>query len=115
MSPIARPQLGTVGDNQSVNTRKAYLKHVKMFAAFLSLIGDFESLITLSEYRPVLNCPSIKANSITMFYTYNSKANMGLKLKFNSEFVLDQQGHQIECRGIYSNFTVQYFSQMGRS
>ena len=54
MSPIARPQLGTVGDNQSVNTRKAYLKHVKMFAAFLSLIGDFESLITLSEYRPVL-------------------------------------------------------------
>jgi hypothetical protein len=100
LGEVSRPQLGNVGENQRPNTIQAYLNHAKNLATFLSVIGDFESLLILSDLRPVNNCPSIRADSVTKYVKYNSKANAGEILKFNGVAVLDQGGREIVCRGI---------------
>lgn len=99
LSEVSRPQLGNVGENQRPNTVQAYLNHVKNMAFFLSMIGDYESLLLLSDLRPLNNCPSIRADSITKYVQFNSKANAGKILKFNGVAVLDQNGFEIMCRG----------------
>ena len=45
---------------------------------------------------------------------YNSKANAGEILKFNGVAVLDQDGREIVCRGMYLNHSFQVMKGKGR-
>jgi hypothetical protein len=49
---------------------KAYDKHYRGLRHFLTLIGDFKSMLILQEDAPDSLCPSVNAQSISLYYRW---------------------------------------------
>jgi hypothetical protein len=48
----------------------AYAKHYRGLLYFLTLIGDFKSMLILQEDAPLHLCPSVDARSISLYYKW---------------------------------------------
>lgn len=81
-------------------TTRTYRTHIRMLSSFLCLIGDYESLIILSKYRPE-GSPSMLPRSIVLYIRYKRiYINNHILLDLdNATPVLDVFGNTITCLG----------------
>jgi hypothetical protein len=90
-----------LGSKYLAKTSKgSYFKHYSGMFKFLSLIGDYESLLVLYVGTPRELVPSMKAESVALYLLYKcSKKGDVLKLYEDSPNVTNVYGHIVSCLG----------------
>jgi hypothetical protein len=82
------------------NTRKDYEKHFRGFTAFCAIVGDYESYAVVHKRAPDDFCPSIKPETIALYFRYKRcQKGSYLKCFTTNEHVNDIFGSPILCEG----------------
>ena len=76
----------------------SYLYYVTGIKWWCSLIGDYESLLILSENRVLPRTPSIRKESLEMFILFKT-LKPGTLLKYNGRVVRDVLNKTVRCDG----------------
>jgi hypothetical protein len=99
------------------NTKSNYIKQMKLFALFASMIGDVESLIMLHPNAPSVFVPSMSPTSIGLFMKYKTGKNKGNILQNieKTANIKDVFGTEIICNGTWNDPGIadQFLSSIG--
>jgi hypothetical protein len=102
LSHDIKKQTGTSSIKE--NTTKSYDKHFRGFSAFCAILGDYESLLVIHDRAPDEFCPSMKPETIALYFRYKSWQK-GDKLKdfLSNTVVLNIFGDPILCDGAWKD------------
>jgi hypothetical protein len=97
--PLTGLDCSLLGNKYSEYT---YNKHYRGLFKFLSLIGDYDSLLVLYVGTPKQLVPSMKAESVALYLLYKCCASGDiLKLHGSASCVKDVFGRDVVCLGVW--------------
>ena len=99
LSPSTTPTASTGSRPLSKNSKSQYEKHFRGLKYFCSLVGDYESLLILSDNAPSPFCPSMNPETIVSFIQFKSSKEGAELLDQDGNVVNDVFGNPILCQG----------------
>jgi hypothetical protein len=88
--------------SMKAKTKETYNQHIDGMRRFLTLIGDYESLLILQENRPK-NAPPVKVESVIAYVRYKCGVpNTPLLTEMDGVPVMDAAGNPILCAGTWN-------------
>lgn len=97
---VLGPQLAELTGSRPLEEKsmKTYQTYFRGMIFFLSLVGDYESMLILQKCRPKF-CPSIHPERISQFITFKRSKKGDLLCDSDGNPVLNVYGHQVTCQG----------------
>ncbi|KAJ3073776.1 Nuclear control of ATPase protein 2 [Podochytrium sp. JEL0797] len=80
-------------------SKEAYQKHFNGLKFFCTLIGDWESMLTLLDNKVEPFCPSMSANTIALFIRFKRWEKGAPLVDFDEDDVLNTDGEPVLCQG----------------
>ena len=84
------------------NTKLHYKKQLDQLESFLTLIGDYDSLLLLDEKAPT-NCISMNVESLALYIQFKRTPKDTPLKNLADEEVHDVSGNPIKCQGSWKN------------
>jgi hypothetical protein len=75
------------------NSKNDYLKHINGLKYFCAMIGDYESMLMLSDYAPKPMAPSIKSSTVSEFVRWKRNSMGSVLYSMRGEAMVDVCGN----------------------